>query len=68
MVDSATHTRIPRRRLRWTVVALAAMGALVLAGLLEIAASLMVAEDVSAGRQLGHPNTRALVLPLLPRP
>jgi hypothetical protein len=68
MVDSATQTRIPRRRLRWTVVAFAAMGALVLAGLLEIAASLMVAENVSAGRQLGHPNTRALVLPLLPRP
>lgn len=68
MVESATHTRIPRRRPRWPLVALAVAAALVLAGLLEIVASLMLAADVPAGRDVGHPNTRALVLPLLPRP
>jgi hypothetical protein len=68
MGDSATQTRISRRRPRWTLVALAVAAALVLAGLLEIVVSLMVADGVPAGRDVGHPNTRALVLPLLPRP
>lgn len=68
MVDGATHTRIPRRRPRLMLVLLAVAAALVLAGLLAVAERLMVGENTAAGRHVGHPNTRALVLPLLPRP
>ena len=67
MVDGVTRTRTPRRRLKWAVVVMAAAAALALAGLLEIAERIM-ADDAPAGRHVGHPNTRTLVLPLLPRP
>lgn len=68
MVHGATRRRTPRPRTRWAVALLAVAALATTVALIELARLLTAPDAVETIRHVGHPNTRALVLPILPRP
>ena len=68
MVDGATRRQVSRPRVRWLIAVVVLTALVAAAGLLGKAGPQGTSGDADLRQHVSYPNTRSLVLPLLPRP
>jgi hypothetical protein len=68
MINGAMWRRRLASRPRWSTLVIWVAGMIVVVGLFQTAISLLAVPERTDAVRLGHPNTRPLVLPVLPRP